>query len=99
MRYTELRDYKIHKGAVVDSYINAEKNFMYSIGEDKYLRLFNFKTKQVINNNQLSKSKLTKMIVHEESQTAFVTTKGGELILVDISNVSFIYSFNEVLIW
>jgi hypothetical protein len=51
MQYTELREYKIHKGKVVDTYINAKRNFMYSIGEDKYLRVFDFKTKEVINNN------------------------------------------------
>jgi hypothetical protein len=51
MQYTELREYKIHKSKVVDTWIDAERNFMYSIGEDKYLRVFDFKTKEVINNN------------------------------------------------
>jgi hypothetical protein len=27
------------------------------------------------------------MIVHEESETAFISTKGGELAIVDISSV------------
>lgn len=51
MTYTELREYKIHKDSVVGSHIDAKKNTMYSIGEDKYLRVFDFKSKEVVNNN------------------------------------------------
>ena len=87
MQYTELREYKIHSKTVVDTWIDAERNYMYSIGQDKYLRVFDFKTKEVINNNQISKSKLTKMLIHEDSKTAFISTKGGELAIVDISSV------------
>jgi hypothetical protein len=89
MEYTELRDYKIHKDAVTGSYINNKKNLMFSISEDKYLKVFDFKSKETIANNQISKGKLTKMIVHEESQTAFITTKLGELAVVDIGSVIF----------
>jgi hypothetical protein len=86
-QYTELREYKIHKGTVVGSFIDAKKNQMYTIGEDKYLRVFDFKTKEVANNNQISKSKLTKMIVHPESKTIFIATKAGQLAVVDYGAV------------
>lgn len=87
MQYTELREYKIHSKTVVGSFIDSKRNYMYSVGEDKYLRVFDFKTKEVINNNQISKSRLTNMIVHEESMTAFISTKAGEVAVVDISSV------------
>jgi hypothetical protein len=61
---------------------------MYTISEDKYLRVFDFKTKEIINNNQISKSKLNKMIVHEQSKTMFIATKGGEVAIVDYAIVS-----------
>lgn len=88
MQYTELREYKIHKGKVTGSFIDAQKNLMYTIGEDKYLRVFDFKTKEIINNNQISKSKLNKMIVHTKSKTMFIATKGGEIAIVDYAIVS-----------
>lgn len=88
MKYTELREYKIHKDKVVGSFIDGQKNLMYTIGEDKYLRVFDFKTKEVVNNNQISKSKLTKMIVHTQSKTMFIATKGGEVAIVDYAIVS-----------
>jgi hypothetical protein len=87
MEYTELRDYKIHKDSISGSYIDVKKNYMYSISEDKYLRVFDFKTKETIANNQISKGKLTKMIIHEDSKTAFIATKAGELAVVDLNTV------------
>jgi hypothetical protein len=51
MQYTELREYKVHKSTVIGTHILTEKNQMYSVGEDKYLRVFDFKSKQVVNNN------------------------------------------------
>lgn len=87
MEYTELRDYKIHKDQITGSFIDVKKNYMYSISEDKYLRVFDFKTKDTIANNQISKGKLTKMIIHEDSKTAFIATKAGELAVVDLNTV------------
>jgi WD40 repeat protein len=95
MNYTELREYKLHKDAVSGSYIDVKKNYMYSISEDKYLRVFDFKTKEVIANNQISKGKLTKMIVHQESMAAFISTKAGELAVVDLNTVS--WNFDRIL--
>jgi hypothetical protein len=51
MTYDELKVYKVHKDTVVGSYIDGDKNMMYSIGEDKYLRVFDFKTKEITTNN------------------------------------------------
>ena len=88
MQYTELREYKVHTKTVVGSYIDSSRNYMFSIGEDEYLRVFDFKTKEVINNNQISKHRLTKLVVHEKSMTAFISTTAGELAVVDIKSVS-----------
>lgn len=46
-KYTELRDYKIHKGRVNGIFIDPEREFMFSVGDDKYLRVFDFKSKIV----------------------------------------------------
>lgn len=46
-KYTELRDYKIHKGRVTGIFIDPDREFMFSVGEDKYLRVFDFKSKIV----------------------------------------------------
>lgn len=87
--YTELRECKVHKKKVVATYLDAKLNQMYSISEDKCLKVMDFKSKEVVNSVQISKYKPTKWIVHEESKTFFVSTKGGEIILVDFGSVSF----------
>lgn len=52
VKYTELRDYKVHKGRVNGIFIDADREFCFSIGDDKYLRVFDFKSKNVINSKK-----------------------------------------------
>lgn len=46
--WTELKKYKIHKARVMDMWLDADKNHLYSVSEDKYLHCFDFKTKEII---------------------------------------------------
>lgn len=52
IKYTELRDYKVHKGKIIGLYIDPDRELCFTAGEDKYLRVFDFKSKQVINSKQ-----------------------------------------------
>ena len=45
--YTELRDYKIHTSRVTGIYLDSERDLMFSVGEDKNLRVFDFQKKAV----------------------------------------------------
>ena len=57
MKYTELKDYKIHKGRVTGAFIDAERELMFTVGDDKFLKVFDFKTKTVLS----SKCNLSKL--------------------------------------
>ena len=48
MKYTELRDYKIHKGRVNGAFIDEKRELMFTVGDDKFLKVFDFKTKVVL---------------------------------------------------
>lgn len=52
VKYTELRDYKVHKSKINGIYIDSDRELSFSIGDDKYLRVFDFKTKNVINSKK-----------------------------------------------
>ena len=46
--YTELKEYRIHKARVMSIWMDPETKYIYSVGEDKKLVAFNFKSKSII---------------------------------------------------
>ena len=49
--YEELKEYRIHKARVMDVWFDPETSLCFSIGEDKQLITFNFKSKMIVSSN------------------------------------------------
>lgn len=86
-RFKQVFKEKAHSGRVMGVYQQNKTNKLISIGEDKKLKSHGIDNGLLAYESQLSNQKLTLMKVNEETQTALVTDRKGQLYFVDISNV------------
>jgi len=61
--------------------------YLYSIGEDKFFRVYDVSQKNILAELQVGGQMLTKLEVDRASKRAFIANKGGNVFIYDISPV------------
>ena len=62
-------------------------NYLYSIGEDKYLKVTRLNTKDIIANYQIGTHPLTNLHFDVYYKRLFITNKHGQIFIYDASSV------------
>ena len=86
---TKREDYfneKVHSARVMRVLFAESQNVLYSIGEDKMLRVIELQSKVVIHEVTLSSKKLTEMVIDKKNRIGYVGDRGGCLLVVSLSN-------------
>lgn len=83
-KYSEHYSKQLHEGRVMKLVIDHQRKMMYSIGEDKQLRILNLQTKEVVFKLMVSQEKLTNMAVDLENKTGYIVDAGGSLLVVTL---------------
>jgi hypothetical protein len=92
---------EVHKKRVMNLWFDSKRNILFSIGEDKYLRAYNVKTKEPIASNfsalnlnltsklvtKVSKTKLTFAIPLNEFGIAIISDRNGRIHIFDTYSV------------
>lgn len=63
LKYSEITSEKVHTARIMRVHIDDKQGMIYTIGEDKYLRVYDISAKCVTHEVMVSKSKLTEMVV------------------------------------
>jgi len=66
-------------------FIDSKKNVVISVGEDKMLKITDLTTGTITHEIQCSNHKLTNLIVDNINKTAFITDRGGNITIYDLS--------------
>jgi WD40 repeat protein len=75
----------IHTGRIMALSINAKRNLLYTIGEDKYVKIFDLQKKKVTYELAVTQDKPTNMMVDIEHQIAYILDRGGCLAVVTLA--------------
>jgi len=83
-KYTEIYDDKMHSARVMRLVIDDHHGCVYSIGEDKYLYVFDLQAKVLVHQVFISQKKLTEMIVDKKNRIAYIADRGGSIKVVSL---------------
>lgn len=85
LKYSEIFNEKVHSARVMRVFIDERSGQIYSVAEDKYLRVIDLKSKSVSQEVIISKSKLTEMVVDQRNKVAYVADRGGNIVVLSLS--------------
>lgn len=75
----------VHSARVMSLSFNSAKNLLYSIGEDKCIKVFDLKRKEVTYELACSQSKPTNMAVDTPNEIAYVVDRAGSMAIVTLA--------------
>lgn len=73
---------KVHTSRIMKLYINHKEKVIYTIGEDKMLRVFDIDANAITGEVTVSGKKLTEMVIDEKNKIAYVADRGGRINVV-----------------
>lgn len=73
---------KIHSSRIMRLHISHKEKQVFTISEDKMLRVFDIEAQGVIGEVTVSSKKLTEMVVDERNKIAYVADRGGRINVV-----------------
>ena len=85
-KFSEIVLEKVHTARVMRVFINHRQGTVISIGEDKFLRVFDIQAKSVIGEVNVSSKKLTEMVVDIKNKVAYVADRGGNINVVSLAS-------------
>ena len=86
LKYHEYFVGKVHSKRIMSVFIDEKTCRVYSISEDKYLKVFDIESKQVIYELFVSSKKLTAMLVDSEHGVAYIGDRKGSVAVVSLSS-------------
>lgn len=87
LKYKEILNQKVNSSRIMGLYLDATRNQVFTIGEDKYLRCTDLKSKETISSCKVSDSKLTCFKVDPLNQVGFISDRKGNIHVYDLLNV------------
>lgn len=84
-QFTEILFEKIHSARVMRVHVDHKQGTIVSIGEDKFLRVYDIQARAVLGEVSVSKHKLTEMVVDVKNRVAYVADRGGNVNVVSIA--------------
>ncbi len=82
----ELVNEKVHSARVMRIVLDERTGLMYSIGEDKFLKVMDIKSTTVISEVFVSTKKLTEMVVDKKNKIGYCADRGGSIIVVNLGS-------------
>lgn len=77
---------KIHSARIMRVNIDHKAKMIYTISEDKMLRVFDIEAKGVVGEVMASSKKLTEMFIDSKNKIAYVADRGGKINVVSLSS-------------
>jgi WD40 repeat protein len=77
---------KVHSGRVMRILVDERHGLLYSVGEDKYLRVLDLKSKVVVGEVYVSSKKPTEMVIDRASRIAYIADRNGSIVVVNLES-------------
>ena len=84
LNYKEMISNDVHSARIMGVWIDGIRNLVYTISEDKTLKVLDIKMKQIIAEVNVGSSKLCCMEIDAESKTAFISDRAGQIHIYDL---------------
>lgn len=82
-KFSEQFNDKVHGGRVMRVLLHPTHPRMYSIGEDRFLRITNIEAKEAVGLLEVSEKKLTEMVIDFDHGIAYIGDRNGSILVVD----------------
>lgn len=83
-KFTELFLDKVHTDRIMRIFIDHKTKMIYSIGEDKFLKVYNIEGQGVSDEVHIGKSKLCEMVVDSRNRIAYISDRNGNITVVSL---------------
>jgi WD40 repeat protein len=87
IKYDEVISTKLHLARVMGVYLDNITNFVYTCGEDKKFKVFDYLKNDTIADLTLGTADLTALLVERENKRAFIANRTGQVFIHDISTM------------
>ena len=84
LSYKEVLTSVPHKCRIMGIWLDGIRNLLYTISEDKTLKVFDMKVKNVVAEITITNTKLTCLEVDSENKNAFIADRGGQIHIYDL---------------
>lgn len=86
LQFSELLSEKIHNARIMKVRINEKEGLIYTISEDKHLKIYDLKAQGVTHELVVSKEKLAEMYVDSKHDIGYVSDRGGNIVVVNLAS-------------
>jgi WD40 repeat protein len=87
LKYDEIYFEKVHSARVMRVFIDHKQGAVISIGEDRFLRVYDIQAKSILGEVAVSAKKLTEMSIDLKNKIAYVADRGGNINVVSFASV------------
>ena len=84
LNYKEVYNNQIHQSRVMGIWIDGASSRVYSISEDRTIKVIDYKIKEILADVMVSSSKLCKLVVDDQSKTGFISDRCGLIHIFDL---------------
>ena len=88
MKFDTLLDQKVHQARVMGVAYDSITSHVYSVGEDKFLKVTKLNDQQIVATFQIGSHALTNLHFDHYYKRLFITNRNGQIFIYDASSVT-----------